>query len=161
MNKDIMVGIADYKVASGPFRIITVGLGSCVGISIYDTGSMSGGMAHIMLPDSTKFHKVDNEAKFADLAIPKMVSELEKLGIKRRNMAAKIAGGASMFQFADSSLNTDIGRRNAEAVRTVLRKLGIPLLAEDTGGNTGRTMILDLETGNVFIRMVGKEPKLL
>ena len=96
----------------------------------------------------------------ADLAIPKMVSELEKLGIKRRNMVPK-QRRCQQFQFADSSLNTDIGRRNAEAVRTVLRKLGIPLLAEDTGGNTGRTMILDLETGNVFIRMVGKEPKLL
>ena len=156
-----MVGIADYRIASGPYRIITVGLGSCVGISIYDTFSMTGGLAHIMLPESTQFQRIDNEAKFADLAIPKMIFELESLGVKRRNMAAKIAGGASMFQFADKGLNADIGQRNVEAVRSALRKLGIPVLAEDTGGNTGRTMILDLETKNVYVRLAGKEPKLL
>lgn len=161
MNKDIMVGIADYKVSSGPFRIITVGLGSCVGISIYDTFSMAGGMAHIMLPDSSQFKTVTDEAKFADLAIPKMVSELEYLGVKTRNMAAKIAGGASMFQFADKSLNTDIGTRNVIAVKKTLKSLGIPILGEDTGGHSGRTMILDLKEKNVLIKMVGKEEKLL
>lgn len=161
MNKDIMVGIADYKVISGPYKIITVGLGSCVGISIYDSNSMTGGMAHIMLPDSKQFQTITDEAKFADLAIPKMVIDLEQLGVKRRNMAAKIAGGASMFQFADKSLNSDIGSRNVMAVKKTLRNLGIPVLGEDTGGNSGRTMILDLKGKSVFVKMVGKETKKL
>lgn len=156
-----MVGIADYKITSGPFKIITVGLGSCVGISIYDTMSMTGGMAHIMLPDSKQFQTITDEAKFADLSIPKMVSELEALGAEKRNMAAKIAGGASMFQFADKGLNMDIGTRNVIAVKDTLKRLGIPILGEDTGGHSGRTMILDLKEKNVLIKMVGKETKLL
>lgn len=161
MNKDIMVGIADYKVTSGPHRIITLGLGSCVGICIYDTISMTGGMAHIMLPDSTQFQKVTKDEKFANLAIPKMVSELKALGVHSRNMTAKIAGGASMFRFADKNLNMDIGRRNILAVRTSLKQLGIPVLAEDTGGYAGRSIILDLKEKTVFIRMVGKNAKKL
>ncbi|HHY81576.1 MAG TPA: chemotaxis protein CheD [Clostridiales bacterium] len=161
MDKEIMVGIADYKVAAGPYKIITLGLGSCVGICIYDIISMAGGMAHIMLPDSTQFQEVTNAKKFANLAIPEMVSELERLGVPKKNMVAKIAGGASMFRFADKSLNMDIGRRNVASVHITLKQLGIPVLAEDTGGHAGRTLILDLKEKTVLVRMVGKEIKTL
>ena len=161
MNKDIMVGIADYKTANGPCKIITLGLGSCVGICIYDKWSMTGGLAHIMLPDSSQFQTVTTAEKFANLAIPKMVTELESLGVKTRNMMAKIAGGASMFQFADKKLNMDIGKRNITAVRKTLKQIGITLLAEDTGGHTGRTMILNLKDKTVMIKTAGKDLKML
>jgi chemotaxis protein CheD len=82
MKQDIKVGIADYKTGKAPDRIITLGLGSCVGICIYDRYAGAGGMAHIMLPDSSQFQKVTKEEKFADLAIPKMVNELTSSGLK-------------------------------------------------------------------------------
>ncbi len=164
MEEEIKVGIADYKTAGSPNRITTLGLGSCVGVCIYDRypeESGLGGMAHILLPDSRLFKKNIKIGKFADLAIPQMVEELSAGGISTRNMVAKIAGGANMFHFSDSSPDLDIGMRNVLAVRAILKQLGIPLLAEDTGGYQGRTMIMDLGERSVRIVTAGRQAKLL
>ena len=164
MKEEIKVGIADYKTSESPNRITTLGLGSCVGICLYDRypeESGLGGMAHILLPDSRPFKKNIKVGKFADLAVPQMVEELCAGGIPIRNMVAKIAGGANMFRFSDSSPDLDIGRRNVLAVRTILKQLGIPVLAEDTGGHLGRTMILDLEERSVRIVTAGRQVTLL
>ncbi|MEK6266316.1 MAG: chemotaxis protein CheD [Clostridium sp.] len=152
---EIKVGIADLNVAYSPDKLITVGLGSCVGIAIYDKSLALGGLAHIMLPDSSQFNKVTNEIKFADLAIPILVQDMLKRGAKLRNMRAKIAGGASMFNFADKSIIMDIGSRNGIAVRNALKVLSIPIIAEDIGGNKGRTLIFDTTSGVLSIRTVG------
>ena len=152
---EIKVGIADLNVAYSPDKLITVGLGSCVGIAIYDKSLALGGLAHIMLPDSSQFNKVTNEIKFADLAIPILVRDMIKKGAKLRNMRAKIAGGASMFNFADKSIIMDIGNRNGIAVRNALKVLSIPIIAEDIGGNKGRTLIFDTNSGVLSIRTVG------
>lgn len=156
MKEDIKVSIADYKLSKSPNRIITLGLGSCVGISIYDRSSDFGGLAHIMLPDSGRFHRDIKIGKYADLAIPNMLKDLLAKGIKKRNLVSKIAGGASMFHFPDKRLTMDIGARNIIAVRNMLQQLGIPLIAEDVGGDSGRTMILDLEDKSVQIKTKGK-----
>lgn len=153
--KEIKVGIADLNTAFSPDRIITVGLGSCIGIAIYDNAKSLGGLAHIMLPDSTQFNNVTNPLKFADLAVPILIEKLEKLGASRRNLKAKIAGGASMFNFSDKSMIMDIGNRNGIAVKNALKEYSIPILGEDIGGNKGRTMILDAGSGDVKIKTVG------
>ncbi|MFT5875470.1 MAG: chemotaxis protein CheD [Clostridium sp.] len=152
---EIKVGIADLNVAFSPNKLITVGLGSCVGIAIYDKGIGLGGLAHIMLPDSSQFNKVTNEIKFADLAIPILVADMIKKGAKLQNMRAKIAGGASMFNFSDKSIIMDIGNRNGIAVKNALKNLSIPLVAEDIGGKKGRTLIFDAANGVLSIRTVG------
>lgn len=153
--KEIKVGIADLNTAFSPDRIITVGLGSCIGIAMYDNTKSLGGLAHIMLPDSTQFNKVTNSLKFADLAVPILIEKLERLGASRRNLKAKIAGGASMFNFSDKSMIMDIGNRNGIAVKNALREYSIPIIGEDIGGNKGRTMILDTSNGDVKIKTVG------
>lgn len=153
--KDVRVGIADLNTVEAPGKIITVGLGSCIGIAIYDRIKRIGGLAHIMLPDSKQFSNVTNPMKFADLAIPMLVEKMEKMGANKRNMKAKIAGGASMFNFSDKNMITDIGSRNGVAVKEALQKQGIQLIAEDIGGNKGRTITLDADTGNLQIRIVG------
>lgn len=157
--KEIRVGIADLNVICSPGKLITVGLGSCVGIALYDQYQKIGGLAHIMLPDSAQFNNITNPLKFADLAIPDLVEKLISLGANQRNMKAKIAGGASMFSFSDKSMIMDIGSRNCSAVKTALQKLNIPVLAEDVGGNRGRTMVLDTVNGIVQIKTVGLELK--
>ncbi|WPC41093.1 chemotaxis protein CheD [Clostridium sp. JS66] len=153
--KEIKVGIADLNTAFSPDRIITVGLGSCIGIAMYDNTKSLGGLAHIMLPDSTQFNNVTNPLKFADLAVPILIEKLEKLGASRRNLKAKIAGGASMFNFSDKSMIMDIGNRNGIAVKNALKEYSIPIMGEDIGGNKGRTMILDAGSGDVKIKTVG------
>jgi chemotaxis protein CheD len=150
---EIKVGIADLNIAYSPDKLITVGLGSCVGIAIYDRNVGLGGLAHIMLPDSSQFNKITNEVKFADLAI--LVKDMIKKGARLKNMKAKIAGGASMFNFSDKSIIMDIGNRNGIAVRNALKILDIPILGEDIGGKKGRTLIFDTSNGILSIRTVG------
>lgn len=155
-ENQIRVGIADLNLVLPPGTIMTIGLGSCIGIAIYDKTMKIAGLSHIMLPDSTQFNNVNTPMKFADLAIPILIKKMEEQGCNRKNLTAKIAGGASMFNFTDKSMISDIGTRNALAVKAALEKEGIPILAEDTGGNKGRTMIVDSEDGTVTIRLVGK-----
>ena len=149
MSKEIRIGIADYKVSDSPDRLITLGLGSCVGIAIYDTRSKRGGLSHIMLPDSKSFTKDIKVEKFADLAIPHMIKEITK-GTMGKRLVAKIAGGASMFSFSSNTNN--IGQRNVEAVEAILKELKIPIVSSDTGGSVGRTMVVDLDSFQIDIK---------
>lgn len=153
---EIKVGIADLNLVLDPGTIMTIGLGSCIGIALYDRRLKVAGLSHIMLPDSTQFRNVSNPMKFADSAIPILIEKMEKQGCQKKDIVAKIAGGAAMFKFSDKSIISDIGRRNTEAVRNVLKKLGIPIIAEDTGGNKGRTMIVETSDGKVTLKIVGK-----
>ncbi|MFT8954086.1 chemotaxis protein CheD [Liquorilactobacillus satsumensis] len=154
-QKEIKVSIADYKLASSPDKMLTVGLGSCVGTFIYDERVGIGGLSHIMLPDSKPFvgKGTINPAKFADLALPAMVAELKK-GAPSSNLKAKIVGGANMFNFNSLSANGNVGQRNIQAVKEMLQALQIPLLAEHVGGKTGRTMIVDLKDFKTMVRLV-------
>lgn len=157
MSNELRIGIADYKVSDSPDKLITLGLGSCVGIAIYDSRTKRGGLSHIMLPDSTSFTKNIKVEKFADLAIPQMIKEITNGNSKQ--LVAKIAGGASMFSFSSTSNN--IGARNVEAVEEVLKLLKIPIISKDTGGNIGRTMVVDLDDFTVSIKSGNKEIKSL
>jgi len=116
--------------------MMTIGLGSCVGLSLYDDSASVGAMVHIMLPDSAG--RTDRPGKYADTAIALLVKELNALGCKNRSLVAKMAGGACMFEYFGANLN--IGERNAEKVRALLRENHIPIIAEDVGGKVGRSV---------------------
>lgn len=160
MSEIIKVGMADLKTCLPPNGITTLGLGSCVGIALRDKNNKVGGLAHIMLPDSTVIANQTNVAKFADTGIVELLKQMEKLGAVRRNVVAKIAGGATMFALS-SRTNLNVGERNVEAVKAKLKELGIPILAEDTGLNFGRTVIFYPETGDYVIKAVGKPEKVI
>ena len=151
---DIRVGIADYKTAYAPSKIVTIGLGSCVGITFYDPINKIGGLLHIMLPESRQFTDITNPAKFADLGIPLLLEKMQAMGVNKRHVVTKIAGGASMFNFSDKSLIMDIGNRNVKSVKEILTNLLINIKGEDTGGNQGRTMILNVDTGRTYIKTI-------
>ncbi|MNC62331.1 Chemoreceptor glutamine deamidase CheD [compost metagenome] len=97
-----------------------------------------------------------NLAKYADTAVPKLVQEVLKLGASKKRLVAKMAGGSQMFTFAGTGDSMRIGPRNVESCKSMLTELGIPLVGEDTGGNYGRTIELDCESGILFIRSVQK-----
>ncbi len=160
-NAEIQVGIADYKIARNPGRLITLGLGSCVGVSLYDPVARVGGLLHVMLPDSTQFNNINKPAKFADLGIPLLVKEMHYLGAVVRRLQAKLVGGAQMFSGLDDKMTLNIGLRNTEKSREVLKKLGVPVMSEEVGGNRGRTMILNTVTGEVVIRTLGNKLKVI
>lgn len=159
MSEIIKVGMADLKTCVSPNGVTTLGLGSCVGIAIRDPVTKIGGLAHIMLPDSTAIRNGQvNIAKFADTGIVELVRQMERLGALRSRMVAKIAGGAMMFPFNGSNgVNVgQVGERNVEATKAKLKELKIPIIAQDTGKNYGRTVIFYPETGDYVIRAVGK-----
>ena len=133
-----------------------MGLGSCVGVALYDKNTKTAGLVHVMLPDSTKVRQNQNRAKFADTGIDYLIELLEKEGAKKSSLTAKIAGGAQMFAFSSSNDMLRVGERNVEAVKDKLKKLGIRILAEDTGLNYGRTVEFYPETGDFIIKSVGK-----
>ncbi len=155
----IKVGMADLKLCIPPAGITTLGLGSCVGVALRDTVNKVGGLAHVMLPDSTAIRNNSNVAKFADTGVAELVRIMEQAGAKRSRMVAKIAGGAKMFNFNSDSAMMQVGDRNVEGVKKKLRELGIRLLAEDTGLNFGRTVEFFPETGDFIIKAVGKPVK--
>ena len=155
----IRVGMADYKVGSAPSTIISYGLGSCIGISLYDPQTKIGGLLHIMLPDSTQARPTENPAKFADTGLPLMLKDVLALGANRARLVAKIAGGAQMFAFQNATDIMRVGTRNAEAAKKILKNLNIKIIAEDTGGTYGRTVSIDLNDGVYKVKTIDKGEK--
>ena len=141
MSEIIKVGMADLKTCVSPDGVTTLGLGSCVGIAIRDP--------------------VTKIAKFADTGIDELVRQMEKLGAKKARMVAKIAGGATMFTFQGKNDMMQVGDRNVEAVKKKLKEISIPILAQDTGKNYGRTVTFYPETGEFHIRAVGKSESII
>lgn len=156
MSELIKVGMADLKICVAPDTITTQGLGSCVGVAIRDPQTGIGGLAHVMLPDSQAIKNNSNIPKFADTGIAELVRQIVARGGSRSRLVSKIAGGAQMFSFQGKSDMVRIGERNAEACKKKLQEMKIPILAEDTGSNYGRTVIFSPATGDFVIRAVGK-----
>lgn len=156
MGEVIKVGIADWKICSSPDQITTIGLGSCVGIVLYSMSSDWCGLLHILLPSSLEIKNNTNRAKFADTGIEDLIQELSKKGLTANMLLAKIAGGAAMFQFNSNTDLGSIGDRNVKAVKTILEKFRIPIVAEDVGKDYGRTIIFDPASKKLTIRSAGK-----
>lgn len=153
----IKVMMADLNIGKAPNVLKTTGLGSCVGVVLYDKQTRIGGLAHIMLPSSKlATNEQINSAKYADTAVPILLDNMLKLGADRRSITGKLAGGAQMFQFKSANEMLRIGPRNVEASKQILKDLGIPIIAEDTGGSYGRTIELDLDSGVLQIRTANK-----
>ncbi|PKM89943.1 MAG: chemotaxis protein CheD [Firmicutes bacterium HGW-Firmicutes-12] len=157
MEKEpIKVGMAEMQTALNPDRLITIGLGSCVGVCLWDPISKIGGMVHVMLPDSTQGRNVQNKAKYADSGIIQLIEYMTKLGSRKTRIIAKIAGGAQMFNFSQKNEILRIGERNVQAVKKVLNAEGIRITAEDTGGTYGRTIVFSTIDAQLLIRSVNK-----
>ncbi len=158
----IKVGIAEMDIVKPPSSIRTSGLGSCVGIILFDPLLEIAGLAHIMLPNSS-LAKADNinHAKFADTAVITLINLLVNAGARKNSLKAKMAGGAQMFQFTSGSELMRIGPRNVEAVKEQLLKLNIELIAEDTGGNSGRTIEFNPQSKELLIRTVNQGVRIL
>ncbi len=159
MSKVIKVGMADLNICKSPDIITTIGLGSCIGLTFYDPVTKVGGLVHYMLPDSTQMRNNSNIAKFADTGIEELLRRVLGAGANRNRLVAKIAGGAKMFQVSGGSNVGNIGERNALAAKAKLRELRIRLAAEDTGLNYGRTVELHCETGDFYIKAIGRPLK--
>lgn len=156
------VDIAMMKVAHAPGQLYSLGLGSCVGVAIYDSAAKVGGLIHILLPTCQGFENGNHvRTKFADSGITELVEALVRAGASRMRMRAKMAGGASMFMTNGTSSVHEVGKRNIQSSRDTLKRLGIELVAYDTGGNKGRTIYFDIDTGQLTIKTVDKTVRVI
>ncbi|REE94440.1 chemotaxis protein CheD [Paenibacillus taihuensis] len=151
----VKVGMADLNIASNGAILKTTGLGSCVGLTLFDERTKVAGMVHVMLPSSDIAREASiNIAKYADTSIPHLINLMKQAGAEPRRFVAKMAGGAQMFAFNSNHDSMRIGPRNVESCKEMLKKYAIPLLAEDTGANYGRTIEFDSVSGMLTIRSV-------
>ncbi|MEW6977683.1 chemotaxis protein CheD [Bacillus pumilus] len=151
----VKVGIADVQLVKTPDRIRTSGLGSCVGLVLFDQEKKLAGLVHVMLPDSSLAKgAVENLAKYADTGVKHTIDLLLKEGARKYALKAKLAGGAEMFKFKSTNDLMRIGPRNVSAVKEHLSLHHIPIISEDTGGNNGRTIEFDPLTTELEIRTV-------
>ncbi len=157
MSQVVTVGISDLNAVKAPDVLVTYALGSCVGICLYDPSMKIAGLSHIMLPSSVQMSADKSQAmKFADTAIEVLVHRMEKMGAHIFRMKAKIAGGAQMFSGVNNSSLANIGQRNVIAVKQELLRLHIPIIAEDTGKNYGRTLYFGADDGSMRIKSVNR-----
>jgi chemotaxis protein CheD len=152
--------MADRVVSKHPAALITLGLGSCIGLVIYDQTSRTVGMVHIMLPDSREAKNIPKPGKFADTAVPLLLEELAKLGVNKSQLRAKMAGGAQMFSIPgkDSAIFS-VGTRNVEATTKMLADAGIRVVASDTGGSKGRSVEFNTDTMKFTVKTLGAGTK--
>jgi chemotaxis protein CheD len=150
----VEVQMAQMQIAQSSGKLVTRGLGSCLGITFYDPVTKLGAMAHPMLPDIEKARVKSNPSRFVNSAIKNMIDEFEKRGSPRSRIVVKIFGGARMFSFinADSVLN--VGQKNIEAAMSALKEAGIKIIGQEVGGTFGRTLEMNLEDGRVLVKTV-------
>lgn len=158
---EIRVKVADCAVGRDDQRLITIGLGSCVAIMLYDEAVRVGGLAHTMLPDETMARDRSNPAKFPSPAVELLLVQMTLLGADIRRIRAKLVGGASMFASLIPAGSIQIGERNVTAARQALRHHGVPIIAEDVGSDHGRSVQFFLEDGRVEIRSLKKGNRVL
>lgn len=153
----ILVGIEHYAIARSPVKLKISGLGPCVGVTLYDPQEKIGSLVHSMLPYIREGELKDNPAKFTDSGIEYLIQQIVKKGASRKKLEAKLVGGSSMFE----NRYMNIGERNIESAKRTLKRLRVPIIAEDTGKNYARTIIFDTSTGCLLIRTIFREDKLI
>lgn len=150
-------------VAKHPVVLTSLGLGSCIGLVIYDDIAKVAGMSHIMLPNNHEDKDVKKLGKYADTAVPKLIEDLIALGALKSRLKAKMAGGAQMFSIPgkNSASFLAIGERNIETTKKMLEQYGIPLVASDVGGNKGRSVEFYTDNWIMIVKVIGSEVKKL
>ncbi|MGL6107884.1 chemotaxis protein CheD [Romboutsia sp.] len=160
--ENVTVGIADYKIVKAPNQIMTIGLGSCCGVVLYDERNKIAGLVHVLLPNSKNEKVVANKAKYADTGIVLLYEEMKKAGANTRCIRAKLAGGAHMFNFKNTENSIfSVGEKNVKACKQTLAKLNISIFAEDVLGSNGRTIIFDTLTNKLRVKSIGKNEKII
>jgi chemotaxis protein CheD len=157
---EITVGMGEIKVTGSPSLLRAVGLGSCIAVALYDEEAGIGGLAHIMLPHLQKAYDNSLPTRFADVAIGKMIDEMKRRGARIQGIKAKIFGGANMFpEIIVSNSAMDVGCKNIQAVREVLKRNDIEIVVSAVGHHLGRTVIFDTRNGSVVVKAAGLDER--
>jgi chemotaxis protein CheD len=152
--------MAEHALSRDPGHVlVTIGLGSCIGLALMDRRNGIAGLVHVVLPNSAGAMNGDGPWKFADTAVPALVKQIVGLGARKAQLEAVLVGGAQMFAFTrKNGTGMDVGRRNEAAVESALAKEGVSVRARSTGGSKGRTIRVQTDTGVVLVKEAGGAP---
>jgi chemotaxis protein CheD len=153
----VSVGLGECRTAAKSGHMSVRGLGSCVAIVLHDPERKIGGIAHVVLPSHTLARDQSMPAKFADTAVPHLLQELRDRGARDDGLVVRLIGGASMFAPLNPSSNVHMGTRNVAACRQAVAAAGLTVVGEDVGGETGRSLLFDVEEGTVTVRSLGQD----
>ena len=153
----LTIGIAEMAVSADPgATLVTYALGSCIGVTVYDPVARVGGLLHFMLPSGSvndeRAHR--NPHMFADQGVPLLFTAAYALGARKERLVVCAAGGAEII---DDDGHFKIGARNRTMLRRLFWKNNVLLAADDTGGNTSRTLALRLQDGRVTVKNLNTE----
>jgi chemotaxis protein CheD len=154
VNGEIIVKVADLRFGTGKDILVTIGLGSCVAIVLYDATARVGGLAHVLLPTPALSRQDSNPAKFPQTAVPLLLEQMGQHGASIRRISARLIGGASMFSGLGAPGTIQMGERNVVAARQTLHQHGVAIVGEATGGDFGRTVRLWVADGRVEVSSV-------
>lgn len=151
--KEIKVEIGNFKIGTNSL-LIAFGLGSCIGVFLYDPIKKTGALGHVLLPGISEDDSMIKQRKYCFNLIEIMLEDLLHEGSQKESLIAKIAGGAHMFQFFSTSERRPIGSKNVQSAKLKLQEEKIPLIGEDVGGDYGRTLVANTNTGIVIVKTV-------
>ena len=140
----------ELKVSAEPAQMTTI-LGSCVSVCMWDPNAHIGGMNHFLLPAWREGE--GHSTRFGDIATRTLLEKLIAMGCQRRHLVAKLFGGSALFQ-SESRYIASLGAKNVEAARLMMKNAGVPVIAQDTGGNKGRKLIFNTDDGSAWSRQV-------
>jgi chemotaxis protein CheD len=158
---EIIVKVADLRSGTGNDILVTIGLGSCVGIVLYDATAHVGGLAHVLLPSPALGRQDSNPAKFPQTAVPLLLEQMGRHGASIRRISARLIGGASMFSGLGAPGTIQMGERNVVASRQALHQHGVAIVGESTGGDFGRTVRLWVADGRLEVSSVAHGVQIL
>jgi len=156
-------GLGELTVVRESDDLLTArGLGSCIGIAVYERTHRIAIMAHVMLPGpAPDLPSLNQPARYAAQAVESILQAVEEFGGRPRDLVVKIAGGAQVIRLHGKDDRLQVGLRNTQAVRDAMTRRKLHIAAEQTGGSTGRTLTLHAATGHTTIRLVGGQEETL
>jgi chemotaxis protein CheD len=160
-RRETIVRMGEYAVVRGEGTLVALGLGSCVAVILLDRHARVGGLAHVVLPAASLSRRQEKPARTAERAVPLLVGAMRIAGADTARIVARLVGGASMFASLLPASTVAMGERNVLAARAALRSAGIPVVGEEVGDTIGRSVSFDVARGNVVIRSVAREDRVL
>jgi chemotaxis protein CheD len=155
--RERVVRVADWAVDAGDVVLVTLGLGSCVAVALYDAGTHTGGLVHLLLPSPRLARNHSNPGRFAETALPLLLGRMASTGAQRERITARLVGGASMFGSSGGSPAPQaMGERNVVAARQVLAAAQVPVVGEDVLQHHGRSVYFFLDDGRVEVQTVAR-----
>lgn len=151
--QEIYLKPGELTIARRPTKVTTV-LGSCVSVTFFCRVRSIGAICHAMLPQGSDPRRF----RYVDEALWHMLKQFQKMGVRKRDIEAKLFGGSDMFEGGATLLGQSrVGGKNSQAAQFFLQQEGIPLLARDIGGSGGRKLVFFSHTGEVYLKRLHKD----